>query len=310
MAKLSGKYALAERGDRATNFIINAILVIAGVSVIYPLWFVVIASFSDPDAIAEGKVILWPVQFTLAGYKEMIKNELIWTGYRNTLAYAVFGTAWSLLKMVPLAFALSRRDLPGRRWINLFFIFPMYFSGGMVPSYVLNTNLGFYNNPLVMIIPGGVAAYNLVLTRTFFMSNINDSLVESARIDGASYTNIFLRIILPLSGSIIAIMVLWSVQSYWGTYLTGVMYLPDTKYWTLQQAIRQITASILEFNVSGGGGNDALTDEELAKLEELERQSRLLKYSVVILGAMPMIVLYPFIQKHFVKGIMLGSVKG
>ena len=298
---------LAERGDRTVNLIINIILITAGIAVIYPLWFVIIASFSDPEAIAEGKVILWPVMFTLDGYRELINNELIWTGYWNTLVYAVFGTAYSLLKMVPVAYALSRRDLPGRTLISLFFIFPMYFSGGMVPTYVLNTNLGFYNNPLVMIIPGGIATYNMILVRTHFMSNVNDALVESARIDGAGYINILLRIMLPLSGSILAIMVLWSVQGYWSTYLTGVMYLPDTKYWTLQQAIRQISASATQYQFDP---NQALSDEELAYLELLERQSRLLKYTVVILGAMPMIVLYPFIQKHFVKGIMLGSVKG
>ena len=307
MAKLTGKAALAERGDRGLNITINVILVVASIIIIYPLWYVIIASFSDPDAISAGRVILWPADFTLDGYTLLQKNTTIWSGYLNTLIYAAVGTLWTLLKLIPAGYALSRPELPGRRWITLFFMLTMYFSGGTVPRFVLITNIGWYDNPAAILFTTGVSAYNLVLVRSFFMSNIPDSLFDAARVDGCSITRFFIRVVLPLSGSIIAIMTLFSVQGYWNQYLDAKMFLPTRKYWTLQQTIRALTESVIEIAPEDMA---LLPTEELEALLKMQREQALMKYSVVIIAAIPMIVIYPFIQRHFVKGIMVGSVKG
>ena len=307
MAKLTGKAALAERGDRGLNITINVILAVASIIIIYPLWFVIIASVSDPSAINEGRVFLWPADFTLDGYTLLQKNTLIWSGYLNTLIYAAIGTLWTLLQLIPAGYALSRPELPGRRWITLFFMLTMYFSGGTVPRFVLITNIGWYDNPAAILFTTGVSAYNLVLVRSFFMSNIPESLFDAARVDGCSITRFFVRVVLPLSGSIIAIMTLFSVQAYWNQYLDAKMFLPTRKYWTLQQVIRALSESAVDMDPDQMG---MMSNEELEALIRYQREQALMKYSLVIIAAIPMIVIYPFIQKHFVKGIMVGSVKG
>ena len=307
MAKLTGKAALAERGDRGLNITINVILAVASIIIIYPLWFVIIASVSDPSAINEGRVFLWPADFTLDGYALLQKNTLIWSGYLNTLIYAAIGTLWTLLQLIPAGYALSRPELPGRRWITLFFMLTMYFSGGTVPRFVLITNIGWYDNPAAILFTTGVSAYNLVLVRSFFMSNIPESLFDAARVDGCSITRFFVRVVLPLSGSIIAIMTLFSVQAYWNQYLDAKMFLPTRKYWTLQQVIRALSESAVDMDPDQMG---MMSNEELEALIRYQREQALMKYSLVIIAAIPMIVIYPFIQKHFVKGIMVGSVKG
>lgn len=307
MAKLTGKAALVERGDRGLNIAINVILVIISIVIIYPLWFVLVASLSDPQAISAGKVILWPVQFTLDGYTLIDDYPEIWTGYFNTLCYAAIGTAWGLLKLIPAGFALSRPELPGRKWITLFFMLTMYFSGGTVPRFVLVSNIGWYNHPAAILFTTGVSAYNLVLVRSFFMSNIPESLFDAARVDGCSITHFFVRIVLPLSGSIIAIMTLFIVQGYWNMYLDANMFLRNRDYWTLQQVIRNINETL---GVIDPEMFDQMSAEEKEGLQRQFREKSLLKYSVVIISAIPMIAIYPFIQKHFVKGIMVGAVKG
>lgn len=307
MAKLTGKAALVERGDRGLNIMINVLLVIISVVIIYPLWFVLIASVSDPQAIIAGDVILWPVKFTLDGYGLIDDYPEIWTGYFNTLCYAAIGTAWGLLQLIPAGFALSRPELPGRKWITLFFMLTMYFSGGMVPRFVLVSNIGWYDHPAAILFSTGVSAYNLVLVRSFFMSNIPESLFDAARVDGCSITRFFVRVVLPLSGSIIAIMALFIVQGYWNMYLDANMFLRNRDYWTLQQVIRHINETL------GVVDADMFDKLSAAEREELSRQFReksLLKYSVVIISAIPMIAIYPFIQRYFVKGIMVGAVKG
>ncbi len=306
MAKLTGKYALAEKGDRSFNIINNTLLVIFSLVIIYPLWFVIICSFSEPDAISTGKVLLWPVGFNVDGYTELLDTDTVWIGYRNTLIYAVISTVWMLIRLLPAAYALTRRDLPGRRWITLFFMLTMYFSGGMVPKFVMISNMGWFNNPAAILFTGAIGASALVIVRSYFDTNIPDALFDAARIDGCSYTRFFLRVVLPLSGPIIAIQVLGSVQGAFNTYLDAEMYLKDQKYWTLQQAIRRIATATTEFQ----GDPALMTPEEWAEFEALSRKAKLIKYTSVIVGSVPMIVLYPFIQRYFVKGIMVGSVKG
>lgn len=308
MAKLTGKNALAERGDRATNITINALLVIISICVIYPLWFVLIASLSDPSAISAGKVFLWPVQFTLDGFGAIERYPIVWTGYRNTLVYAAIGVCWGLFKLIPAGFALSRPELPGRKWITLFFMLTMYFSGGTVPRFVLITNIGWYNHPAAILFTSGISAGSLVVVRSFFMSNIPESLFDAARVDGCSITKFFIRVVLPLSGSIIAIQALFIVQGYWNQYLDAKMFLKTQELWTLQQAVRWINDMATMSNDQADLGT--LEPEVIEQMERAQRERALLKYSVVIVSAVPMIIIYPFIQRHFVKGIMVGAVKG
>ena len=291
------------RGDRTANIIINICLVVVAFLTIYPLWYVLIASVSDPGAIATGKVILWPSGFNLEGYEKLFQTKKIWIGYRNSLIYAVAGTVLNLLVQLPCAYALSRKTLPFRKSINTLLIITMYFSGGMVPSYILMSKLHLIDNPLVMIIPSCVSVYNIILARNYFEGNIPESLFEAAKMEGCSYTRFFTQIVVPLSKPIIAIIALFSAQTNWNQYLNAKMYLYRSKYQTLQQVIAQITATL----DSGLSDLSQISAQEMAKMA-LEKQ--LMKFSVVVVASLPMIILYPFIQKFFIKGIMVGAVKG
>lgn len=293
---------LQEKGDRAVNIIIHAILIAAIVVTLYPLWFVIIASVSLPDAIGRGEVILWPVGFTLEGYKTMLAESRIWIGYRNSIIYTVVGTMLRLFVQLPAAFAVSRK-IRGRRWIMAFFVFTMYFSGGMIPSYLLINELGWLDNPIAVIVPGAMSVYNLIIARSFFTSNVPESLFDAAQIDGCGYLRFFLKIVLPLSGSIIAILVLFNMQGLWNMYLNAQMYLMNRDYHTLQQVVNSIVRSV----------TSSVTNEVIMNPDEMElfqNRAQLLKYCVVIVSAAPMMVIYPLVQKHFVKGVMVGAVKG
>ena len=293
---------LQEKGDRAVNIIIHAILITAIVVTLYPLWFVIIASFSLPDAIGRGEVILWPVGFTLEGYKTMLEESRIWIGYRNSIIYTVVGTMLRLFVQLPAGYAVSRK-IRGRRWIMAFFVFTMYFSGGMIPSYLLINELGWLDNPIAVIVPGAMSVYNMIVARSFFTSNVPESLFDAAQIDGCGYLRFFLKVVLPLSGAIIAILALFNMQNLWNMYLNAQMYLMNRDYHTLQQVINSIVRSV----------TSNLTDDQILNPDDMaifENRAQLLKYCVVIVAAIPMMIIYPLVQKHFVKGVMVGAVKG
>lgn len=295
------KYNL--RGDRSANIIINICLALVAFTTIYPLWYVLIASVSDPGAIASGKVVLWPVGFNLEGYQKLFETKKIWIGYRNSLIYAVVGTLVNLLVQLPCAYALSRKNLPGRKFFNTMLIITMYFSGGLVPSYILMSQLHLIDNPLALILPTCLSVYNVILARNYFEGNIPETLFEAAKIDGCTYTRFFTNMVLPLSKPIIAIIALFSAQTNWNQYFNAKMYIYSAKYQTLQQVIAQITAKL----------DTTLTDVHNISAEQIAQQvieKQLMKFSVVIVAALPMIILYPFIQKFFIKGIMVGAVKG
>ena len=291
------------RGDRTANIIINLCLVIVAFLTIYPLWYVLIASVSDPGAIASGKVILWPVGFNLEGYLKLFETKKIWVGYRNSLIYTVVGTIVNLAVQLPCAYALSRKTLPYRKTINTLLIITMYFSGGIVPSYILMSKLHLIDNPLALILPSALSVYNVILARNYFEGNIPESLFEAAKMEGCSYTRFFGQIVLPLSKPIIAIIALFSAQTNWNQYFSAKMYIYKAKYQTLQQVIAQITAKI-DTTLTA---LDQMSAQQMAQ-QALEKQ--LMKFSVVIVAALPMILLYPLIQKFFIKGIMVGAVKG
>lgn len=297
------KEVLLEGGDRVVNFVIHFILVLAALCCLYPLWYVLIASFSTPMEISSGNVWLWPKGFTLAGYEELFDTEQIWIGYRNTIFYTASCAALGMILQVGCGYAMSRRAMPGRKWITLFFVFTMYFSGGTIPMYMLVSSMGWINTPIVMIVPAAFSVWNMIIARSHFSSAIPESLFDAARIDGCSYFRFFFKVALPLSGAMMAILALYNIQGHWNTYMTGLMYLRDSKLFTLQQVIQNIQKNSMTLSEHYDAQQDQLLADHMFR-------SQLLKYTAVIAGALPLIIAYPFLQKFFIKGVMVGSVKG
>jgi putative aldouronate transport system permease protein len=287
----------------AANFILVTVVVLV---CLYPLYYTVIASFSDPTDVMTGNVILLPKNVTLDSYRGILKEKTIWTGYRNTIFYATAGTLYSLFQLLPASYALSKKVLKGRKFLMGFFIFTMYFGGGMIPYYMLLKSLGLINSPKVMIIPGAFNVYYMIITRTFFETNISDSLCEAAYIDGAGELRTFLIIVLPLSGAIIAVMALYNVVGIWNGYFNALLYLSDNKYYPLQLVLR----NILILNTTINTDNIGLDPAQLADTARRARLAETMKYSLIIIANLPVLVAYPFVQKYFVKGVMIGAIKG
>ena len=288
-------------GDTVTDVVINTILFLVAVVCLYPVWYVLIASVSSPSAISLGEVVLWPKGFNLFGYQALLDNKTIWIGYRNSILYAFFSTLLALIVELPAAYALSRPQLPGRKWIMTLFIITMYFSGGMIPQYMLLNSLGMINNPLALIVPCGASVFNLIVARRFFESNIPETLLEAARIDGGGYCRFFAKIVVPLSPAIIAIIALYCMMGSWNAFLTPQQYIYSPNLKTLQQVIRTITAT-LDSSLSA--------DMDVTELITQMQQKQLLKFSVIVVSVVPMVAVYPFVQKFFVKGVTVGAVKG
>lgn len=289
--------------DRITDAVINIVLAIVAFVCLYPLWFVLIASFSDPSSIIRGEVFLWPVNMTTAAYEGLLERPEIWLGYRNTIFYTVTGTIWTLICTVPTAYALSRPRLPGRKFINLIFLISMYFSGGIIPTFMLVNSIGWVDTVWSLIIPGGITCYNMIITRSFFMGNVPEDLYDASRIDGTSYTGFFLRVVLPLSKSIVAILSLFAIQRCWNTYMTAKIYIYSGELYTLQQVIQNF------INQANAGLAELQATDPTAYLQKM-REQQLLKYAIVIVSIIPLILIYPLIQKYLVKGVMVGAVKG
>lgn len=273
----------------------------------YPIYYTVIASFSNPNLVIGGKVYLWIKEFTLESYREVLKYRSVITGYRNTILYTVLGTIWNLVLLIPASYGLSQNTLKGRGALMLFFVFTMYFGGGMVPTYLLYKELGLVNHPLVLIIPDAFSVYNMLIARSFFKSNLAESLTESARIDGAGEFRILCQIVLPLSGSIIAVMTLFHAVAHWNSYFNALLYIRDVEYYPLQLVMRQILMTTQ--NVAGSDISNIGT-EEMVETARRIRVAQTMKYALVILANVPVLAAYPFVQKHFVKGVMVGAIKG
>lgn len=291
--------------DRALDSVVMVILCVLLAVTAYPLYFVIIASFSDPGRVINGTVVLWPNGFTLAGYERVLGYEKLWLGYRNTIFYTIFYTAIGTFCTLLAGFALSRRSLPGRRGIMLFMTFTMYFSGGMVPSYLLLKNLGFVGNPVTYVFIGAISVYNIIITRTFMESNIPDTLVEAASIDGCNMTRFFFNICLPLSPAVIAILVLFYAVGQWNSWFSAMLYLRGDGQMPLQNVLRNIlSTSTLTFEMGADmsvGSSDA--DQQTLLVESM-------RYAVIIVSTLPIMCLYPFVQKYFIRGIMVGAIKG
>lgn len=286
--------------DKAVDTLFAVLLIVIGILMIYPLWYVVIASLSEPSAVAAGKVLLWPVDFTLDGYRKMFEYTEIWLGYRNSLFYLFFGSFVSLAVIIPAGYALSRRHLQGRRGLNFMFTISMYFSGGLIPTYLLHRSIGWINTIWVLIIPAALSVYNLFLARSFFESSIPEALYESAKLDGATDYGFLFRIAIPLSKAIIAVIFLFSALQWWNEYMRFVIYIDNPKLQSLQVIIRQITQELSEFETQ------MLSQ---AEIQNMNRNKELLKFSVVVIAALPFAIIYPFVQKYFNQGVMVGAVK-
>ncbi|MFK7693278.1 carbohydrate ABC transporter permease [Paenibacillus sp. HJGM_3] len=287
--------------DRWFDLVNYTLLAVLMLLVLYPLYFIIIASFSNPDLVNAGKLWLIPRDTTVEGYRRIFSDDSIWLGYRNTLLYTGLGTAINVVLTLTAGYALSRSDLPGRGLIMFLITFTMFFGGGLIPTYLLVKQLGMLNTIWAMVIPNAVSAFNIIITRTFFQSTIPSELLEAAVIDGCSNTRFFMRIVLPLSMPIVAVMVLFSAVGHWNAYFQALIYLKDDELYPLQIVLRNI---LISNDVSGNMIDD------LANLSEQQRIGELMKYGIIMVASLPVLILYPFVQKYFVKGVMIGSIKG
>ncbi|WP_168120178.1 carbohydrate ABC transporter permease [Paenibacillus sp. HB172176] len=287
-----------ERGFDAVVYTISSILLLI---VLYPLIFVLSASFSDPVMVMNGEMWLWPTGFTLDAYKEIFKYDAVWTGYTNTIVYTVVGTLVNVLMTTLAAYPLSRRDLPGKRIIMFAITFTMFFNGGLIPTYLIVKDLHLVNTMWAMVVPTAVATYNLIVMRTYFQNSIPWELQEASLMDGCSNTRLLIHIILPLSKPIIAVMVLFYAVGHWNAFFNALIYLRDENLYPLQLVLREILIVSQSSFLDSSGSTFGMT-EKLLLAESI-------KYGLIIIASIPVLIMYPFVQKHFVKGVMIGSIK-
>ncbi|WP_420491318.1 carbohydrate ABC transporter permease [Neobacillus drentensis] len=268
----------------------------------YPLYFVVIASVSDSTLVSTGQVTLIPKGFSLFGYKEIFHDSRIWVGYKNTIIYTVLGTFVNLLFTLPAAYVLSRQEFKARRVIMIIFIITMFFNGGLIPTYLLMKDLHMTNTMWVFIIPFSVNVFNLIITRTFFESSLPKELFEAAQMDGCTHFQFFGKVALPLSKAVISVVGLYYLVGHWNDFFTGLVYIRDYSLQPLQIVLRDILVSNQVFSEGAGSGG--------AAGGYAQKYADQVKYAVIIVSTLPILLVYPFIQKYFEKGVMIGSVKG
>lgn len=300
MASLGSIKRQVTWNDLIFNIILYGISIVILLIVIYPLYFIIIASFSNPTEVANGKVWFVPSQFTVDGYKEIMRHSELWTGYRNTIAYTVLGTVIGLAVNIPAAYALSRRDLVGRKLITFYFIFTMFFNGGLIPTYFTIRDFGLYDTFWVMVLPFSVAVYHIIIARTFFDSSLPQGILDAAQIDGCGNLRFFFQIALPLSKAVLAVIALYTAVSQWNAYFNALVYIRNEDLKPLQLVIR----NILITNQAMAGTGDGLAAQEARRLSEL------MKYAVIIISTVPIMCVYPFVQKYFSQGVMIGAIKG
>lgn len=296
-----------ETGRDKVFLICNYIYVfLAFLIVFYPLVYILSASISDPKLVGSGEMWLFPKGITFDGYKRVFENTSIWIGYGNTILYTVVGTTINLVVTLPAAYALSRKDFVGRNFFMGMFMVTMFFGGGLVPTYLLVKQLGMVNTMWAIVIPSAASIWNIIVSRTFFQSSIPKELQEAAQIDGCTNMRLFIKIILPLSMPIIAVMALFYGVGNWNSYFSALIYLNDSAKYPLQLVLRQILV-LQEMAAQGGGAIDAASAAALNSKAEI---AALVKYAVIIVATLPIIAVYPFLQRYFVQGVMIGSVKG
>lgn len=290
--------------DRAFNTVLMVIVTLVLIAVLYPMIYVLSSSFSSGSAITSGRVYLWPVEFSLFGYQWVFKNKLIWTGYMNSIIYTVVGTLLHLVMTICGAYPLSRRNYQAKGFIQKFLTASMMFGGGLIPTFILVSSLGLFNNPLYMIIGGAVGISNMIIMRTFFQSNIPYELLESAKMDGISDFGYLLKIVLPLSKAVISVICLYSVVGKWNSYMTPLLYLRNREYYPLQLILNEM------LNKTKMDTSQMNSSQDEALLAGMQASLDAVKYSLIVVAIVPMMVIYPFVQKFFEKGVTVGSIKG
>lgn len=289
------------RDDAIFQVFITIYLAFAMLLVLYPLIYIVACSFSSARAVVGGRVYLWPVEPSLEGYRAVFRNSLLLSGFSNAFIYTIFGTVISVVMTAVAGFVLSRKDLFGQGVLMFLFTFTMLFSGGMIPMYLVVRATGLYNTRLAMMIPNAIGVWNLIICRTFFRNNVPDELAEAAELDGSSDLNFFLRIVVPLSGPIIAVLTLFYAVGQWNSYFDALIYLPNQTLWPLQIILRNI---LIQSEIAA----EMLTDVET--MDRWQGLKDLIKFSMIVISSLPMLVIYPFVQKYFIQGIMVGALKG
>ena len=296
------------RQDRVLNAVLYVLLSLILLAVAYPLFFVLIASVSDPVLVNTGKVWIIPRGVTLDGYAKIVQHQDLLRGYRNSLVYATLGTLLNLGLTLTAAYALSRRDLPGRNAIMLYLTFTMFFSGGLIPTFLLIRDLGLYNSFWIMILPAGgsalhlaVSVFNIIIARTFFMNTIPQELLDAAVMDGCSDLRFFRSVVLPLSGAIVAVLMVFYAVGHWNGFFHGLIYLRERERFPLQLILRDIL-------IQNTFTEELEIDDENALAAMMLAES--IKYGMIIVASVPVLLLYPFVQKHYVRGVMIGAIKG
>lgn len=305
MAREKKKAIKRSKSDVIFDGVIFVILTFILLIVAYPLYFIIISSFSSPEKVSSGQVIFYPLGFTLEGYKKVFENDQVITGFINSLIYTTVGTCINLLLTIPTAFALSKRKFQGRKAVTIFYMITMFIGGGMIPTYLVVQKLHLLDSMWALILPGSLSVYNMIVARTFFQQNISEELYEAAELDGCGHGRFFFNIALPLSKAIIAIMVLYYGVGHWNSYFNALLYMQTEDKYPLQLVLRSIlvqNSAMLSQTVTSAAQQEALKKQQ----EAVE----LMKYSLIIISSIPVLILYPFIQRHFTKGVMIGSVKG
>lgn len=286
--------------DKIFNLVLYFICGIIILLVLYPMYFIVIASFSDPTAVANGEIFFLPKGLNLKAYKKLAEYDQLWVGYKNTILYVIGGTAMTVMVNIPASYALSRKKMYGRKFLTVLYLIPMFFTGGLIPTYIVIKQFGLLDSFWVMILPFCVVTYYIIVGRTFFATSIPDDLWEAAQLDGCGYLGFFFKIVLPLSKAVVAVIALWAAVGQWNSYFNALLYLRDSSLQPLQIVLRNILIS----NQNIGA---LLTGSAAAEAKQL---ADLIKYAIIVVSSAPIMCLYPFVQKYFNQGVMLGSLKG
>ena len=287
--------------DQVFYAICGTILTLALIVVLFPMMNIVSSAFSDPASVTSGKVWFWPVDFSLDSFKKVLKFESVWIGYKNTIFYTVVGTVMNVMVTLFCAYPLAQKRFSGRKFVSKMLLITMLFGGGMIPNYLLVRDLGLLNTRWAVLLPGLMSAYNVIITRTYIETNISGELDDAARIDGCSPIQFFFRFVIPLSKTIIAVITMYYAVGHWNAYFSAFLYLDDKEMYPLQLFLREILLQS-QLDVS------AFDDPEMAA--QMKDQAEILKYSIIVIATAPLMFVYPLVQKHFVKGVMIGSVKG
>ena len=296
----TGTKVKKSREDWIFDIVLYTITVILALIALYPMYFIVIASFSDPALVSNGEIMFIPKGVNFKAYKELASYSKLWIGYRNTILYVIVGMAVTLIVNIPASYALSRKGLYGKKFFTAFYLIPMFFTGGLIPTYMVVKQFNLLDNFFVMVIPFSVVTYYIIVGRTFFNTSIPDDLWEAAQLDGCGYIGFFFRVVLPLSKAVIAVIALWAAVGQWNSYFNALIYLRSPELQPLQIVLRSI--------LIGNQTISAMTTGAAAV--EAKQMADLIKYAVIVVSSAPIMCMYPLVQKYFNQGVMLGSLKG